>query len=187
VIPLNNKGNFCSNCDVGVCFDQECGDLFAADDKTALAHCVSVDLKMNAGIAAVFKQKFAHIEQLMKLKPQVGKCYYLDDNLRKIFYLVTKLKYYDKPRYNDLKTCLQNLKECCDQLNVKKLTIPKFECGLDKLDLQKVSTLIDKTFKNARTKLTVYFRHTVSDLLIQNIVHSIHMINKIEQRNIGFY
>jgi hypothetical protein len=60
-------------------------------------------------------------------------------------------------------------------------------CGLDKLDWQNVSTLIDKTFKNARTKLTVYFRHTVSDLLIQNIVHSIHMINKIEQRNIGFY
>jgi hypothetical protein len=55
----------------------------------------------------------------MEPKPQVGKCYYLDDNFRKIFYSVTKLKYYDKPQYNDL-----NLKERCDQLNVKKLAIP---------------------------------------------------------------
>jgi hypothetical protein len=70
-------------------------------------------------------------------------------------------------------------------IKCKKLAIPKIECGLDKLDWQQVSTLIDKTFKNARTKLTVYFRHTVSDLLTQNIVYSIHMINKIEQRNIG--
>ena len=72
MIPHIDKGNFCSNCDVEVCFDQVCGDLFEADDKTALAHCVSADLKMNVGIAAVFKQKFTHIEQLMELKPQVG-------------------------------------------------------------------------------------------------------------------
>ncbi len=38
-----------------------CGDLSEADDKTESAYFVSADLKMNAGIAALFKQKFAHI------------------------------------------------------------------------------------------------------------------------------
>jgi hypothetical protein len=61
VIPQINKNNFCSNCDVELCFIQVCGDLSEADDKTESAYFVSADLKMNAGIAALFKQKFAHI------------------------------------------------------------------------------------------------------------------------------
>jgi hypothetical protein len=105
-----------------LCFTQQNGDLFQlAGENTSLAHCVSIDMKMSD----VFKQKFGRVEELLKFKPQHGKCYYLNDKERKIFYLVTKKRFQDKPRYRDLEKRLQNLRNLCDTLKVKNLAMPR--------------------------------------------------------------
>ena len=42
------------------------GDLFSASNTISLAHCVSEDLAMSKGIAAIFKKKFDGVKQLEK-------------------------------------------------------------------------------------------------------------------------
>ena len=45
-------------------FSEVHGDLFSCPEKASLAHCVSADLHMSKGIAAVFKQRFGGVEEL---------------------------------------------------------------------------------------------------------------------------
>ncbi len=120
-----------------LCFTQVYGDLFKVQNDVSLAHCVSADIKMNKGIASIFKKKFLHIDELLKYKPQIGRCYYLNDRKRKIFDLITKQNYYDKPiivnNYSILEESLRHLKRLCHHLVIQKLAMPKIGCGLDQL------------------------------------------------------
>ena len=45
-------------------FREVVGDLFACPVTHSLAHCVSEDLKMGKGIAAIFKRQFGGIDTL---------------------------------------------------------------------------------------------------------------------------
>ena len=38
------------------------GDLFSCDDKYALAHCISFDCKMGAGIASEFVKRYKNLK-----------------------------------------------------------------------------------------------------------------------------
>jgi hypothetical protein len=49
---------------LGVTLREEEGDLFNLDASYSLAHCVSVDLRMGAGIAVIFRDKYGGIEEL---------------------------------------------------------------------------------------------------------------------------
>ena len=42
------------------------GDLFSSPEDEALAHCISEDCRMGAGIAVMFKKKFGGVEDLKK-------------------------------------------------------------------------------------------------------------------------
>ena len=80
------------------------GDLLKA--QTSLAHCVGADLKMFAGIAKLFKQKFGRIDELEKMNYKVGQVGVLQDKGRYIYNLITKRKYNDLPTYDTLKGVL---------------------------------------------------------------------------------
>lgn len=41
------------------------GDLFSCPPTDALAHCISEDCRMGAGIAVLFKKKFGGVEELL--------------------------------------------------------------------------------------------------------------------------
>uniref|UniRef100_A0A2K5CG71 O-acyl-ADP-ribose deacylase 1 n=1 Tax=Aotus nancymaae TaxID=37293 RepID=A0A2K5CG71_AOTNA len=41
------------------------GDLFACPKTDSLAHCISEDCRMDAGIAVLFKKKFGGVEELL--------------------------------------------------------------------------------------------------------------------------
>ena len=57
---------------------------------SALAHCVSADLKMSQGIARDFKDKFGNLETLHTQGPSVGGLVFLFTGNRFVYYLVTK-------------------------------------------------------------------------------------------------
>lgn len=40
------------------------GDLFSCPEDESLAHCISEDCRMGAGIAVIFKKKFNGVEEL---------------------------------------------------------------------------------------------------------------------------
>jgi hypothetical protein len=123
------------------------GDLFSSNE--TLAHCVSKDFKMGAGIAVLFKQKFGIVDTKNRIGKDVGDIVVIDrntDNNRYIIHMITKEYYYGKPTYGSLKSCLLKLYEACKNLNIAKLSIPKIGCGLDKLEWHKVKKILEVIF-----------------------------------------
>lgn len=95
------------------------GDIFESKSG-ALAHCVSRDLHMGKGIAAIFKERFGQVESLLSQKKTVGKVACVTSEKRSVYYLVTKERYYQKPSYETLKLALVAL---ANQMQAKKETI----------------------------------------------------------------
>ncbi len=124
------------------------GDLFMS--QTSLAHCVSADLKMGAGIAKIFRDKFGGIDELLSQEPQVGKALYLKNENHYIFYLVTKEKYWQKPTYKSLEASLISLNKILESVNIKDISIPLIGCGLDKLKWDKVKVIVAKILENKK-------------------------------------
>jgi ATP-dependent DNA ligase I len=133
------------------------GDLFkTSTDKTCLAHCVSRDLKMNKGIAKLFRDKFGRIGELEKSKSDIGDVAVLKDGNRYIYNLVTKDKYNGFPTYETLRQSLVSMRNHALKNNVKEIAMPKLACGLDKLNWSAVRTLIKNVFFDDKIKITVY-------------------------------
>ncbi|KAL8606779.1 hypothetical protein ACOMHN_049608 [Nucella lapillus] len=65
------------------------GDVFSCPPSEALAHCVSQDLEMGAGIAAEFKARFGGLQELKKQGKVVGEVAVLKREGRFVYYLVT--------------------------------------------------------------------------------------------------
>ena len=127
------------------------GDLFSilsnkAENETALAHCVSQDLCMGAGIAVIFKKKFGRVSELKSQNGKVCDIINLKVDNRHVFYLITKELYYHKPTYQSLENCLLKLYLDCKSMNINKIAMPKIGCGLDLLAWPKVENILNKIF-----------------------------------------
>lgn len=144
------------------------GDLFSNDkNNVALAHCVSSDLVMGKGIALEFRKRFSHLHHSLKdqsidagntsyLCTDIGNTLYLcTENGRYIFYLITKLKYYNKPTYDTLRISLQSAKQLFVKFGIKDIAIPEIGCGLDRLDWNKVKEIIQEEWND----LNVFVYH----------------------------
>lgn len=86
------------------------GDLFSASKTYSLAHCVAADLRMGAGIAVAFRDKFGRIDELKQQGKRAGGVAILKDDSRFIYYLISKNKTYSKPTYADLLLTLRAMK-----------------------------------------------------------------------------
>lgn len=151
-------------------FKELIGNLFKAPKQYSLAHCVSQDLRMDAGIARGFKQRFAQIAYLKSKKGLTGQCITLQLPERNIYYLITKTKFFNKPTYENLWQALNNLKQQMIYLNDTNLAIPKIACGLDSLDWSIVSQMIKFIFLNTDISIQVYILPTKKEFIINNIL-----------------
>jgi len=122
------------------------GDLFTST--LPLAHCVSEDFAMGAGIALEFRTRFGLVDELKAQKRQVGDVAYIQhDGHGYLFYLVTKSRYWEKPTYSVLQECLEQLHALCTEFGVKAIAMPRIGCGLDRLQWNVVQQLIESTMK----------------------------------------
>ena len=48
------------------------GDLFSCPSTSSLAHCISRNCALSAGIAKLFRQKFGRIDELQRMNTPVG-------------------------------------------------------------------------------------------------------------------
>lgn len=131
------------------------GNLFAAPEGYSLVHCVSQDLAMNKGIALEFKNYFGSVDYLKAQNKNIGEFAHLSLSDKNIYYLITKNKYYDKPSYHNLWSCLIKLKYYCLENNDLHLAMPKVACGLDKLDWNIVYNMIKYIFANTKIKVII--------------------------------
>ncbi|XP_075470118.1 ADP-ribose glycohydrolase OARD1 isoform X2 [Ascaphus truei] len=132
------------------------GDLFSCCLTDSLAHCISTDCRMGAGIAVQFKKRFQRVEELKSQNKKKGDVAVLEDKGRFIYYLITKDKASGKPKYEDLFNSLEAMKCHCVSHNVTALSIPRIGCGLDRLEWDQVSCLLDKVFTDTNIIITVY-------------------------------
>lgn len=135
------------------------GNLFIdCPQNMALAHCVSVDLKMSQGIAWQFRQRFGQLPYLKTQIKSVGECARLQHETRLVFYMSTKMRYYMKPSYHTLQRALIALKQYMLASGVQELAIPGYlACGRDKLNWSHVKQIICNVFVDTNIKMYVYY------------------------------
>ena len=128
-------------------------DLFTVPQGHYLAHCISADFALGAGIAKVFNDVFNMREKLKEFYswPDVGDCLPVDN----VFNLVTKELAFQKPTIDSLGESLQCMKRQMLALKIKKLAMPKIGCGLDKLDWEEVKDVIETVFDDTDIEILV--------------------------------
>lgn len=135
------------------------GNLFSVPQGYYLAHCISGDFALGAGIAKQFDEVYNMRFKLFKNYPfemgekygYVGKALLIDN----VFNLVTKPKCYHKPSYDTLLDTIIDLSDQCKKLNITKLAMPKIGSGLDKLDWEKVKEIIQDVFEDSDIEILV--------------------------------
>ncbi|KAM6333556.1 ADP-ribose glycohydrolase OARD1 isoform 2-T3 [Alca torda] len=132
------------------------GDLFSCPQTDALAHCISEDCRMGAGIAVLFKKKFGGVQELLDQQKKTGEVAVLQREDRYIYYLITKKKVSHKPTYDSMRKSLEAMKAHCLNNGVTDISMPRIGCGLDGLDWNKVSAILDQVFEDTDIKITVY-------------------------------
>lgn len=127
-------------------------NLFEVGDKYYLAHCISSDYALGAGIAIEFAKRF-RLKQQLKVK---GTGIYPDCiQIGKVFNLVTKQKYWHKPTYQSLEESLVLMKDLIELRDIKYLAMPKIGCGLDRLQWGRVREIINNIFKDTDIKILI--------------------------------
>lgn len=133
------------------------GNLFDAEDKFYLAHCIAADCAMGAGIATQFVKRNPRMrKELQKMNISVTDVLFYKDEKDKVFNLITKEKSYGKPTRESFNETIINLKNAMEMLDVRYLAIPKIGAGLDRLDWNVSREFIKTTFKDTDVTIRVY-------------------------------
>ncbi len=133
-------------------------DLFTVPQGYYLAHCISADFALGAGIAKVFDEVY---NMRFKLFRDYAGCddytYEGGDALLidNVFNLVTKPKCYHKPRYEALREALETMKDIMAMNATTKLAMPKIGCGLDRLSWDEVYEIICEVFEDTDVEILI--------------------------------
>jgi O-acetyl-ADP-ribose deacetylase (regulator of RNase III) len=129
------------------------GDLLLASSD-AVAHCVSADLKMGAGIALQFRRRYGRPPH----NAPVGGVIWqeVDASFGFIFHLVTKERFWQKPTLETLWRCLQQLRAYVVEWELASLSLPLLGCGLDRLQWEEVRQLVWTALRNTGIHVTIY-------------------------------
>lgn len=135
------------------------GDLFKMPQGYYLAHCISGDYALGAGIAktfdGVYNMRFKlHLKYAIpdgEKFANVGSALLVDN----VFNLVTKERCFHKPTYDTLYDTLVDMKEQCIDSAITKLAMPRIAAGLDKLDWTQVKEMIEDVFQDTEIDILI--------------------------------
>lgn len=134
-------------------------DLFNVPQGYYLAHCISGDYALGAGIASKFDEVYnmrykLHRDYALpegKKSANVGRALLIDN----VFNLVTKSRCFEKPTYDSLYDTLIDMREQCENFDIEKLAMPKIGCGLDKMEWERVKDIIETVFENTDIEIMI--------------------------------
>lgn len=143
-------------------YKEEKRDLFSVPDDYYLAHCISADFALGKGIAVEFNKRFDLRYKLRSKYPDYliffNRTFPYDGDCiieGKILNLVTKERYYQKPTYDSLRDALEWMRVICRDNYIHKVAMPRIGCGLDRLEWNKVSEIIQDVFKDTDIEILV--------------------------------
>jgi len=136
-------------------YEEKKANIFKlCDERYYLAHCISADAKLGAGIAVQFEKEFNLRQDLLPMTPipypsciQIGR----------VFNLVTKSRYSDKPTLSSLQNAVIQMRILAVKENVTKIAMPKIGCGLDRLSWINVKPIILGTFADTNIEILICY------------------------------
>ena len=131
------------------------GSVFEAPEGVALAHCVSADLAMSAGIAVQFVRRWPDIRSGYS-RSEPGSLHVHSSTRGYIFNLITKERFDDKPSLEDFRKSIVALKSKMQALNIKTLAVPELGSGRDRLNLSKVIHVLQSILVEAGIGIIMY-------------------------------
>lgn len=130
-------------------------DLFTAPQGYYLAHCISADFALGAGIAKKFDEaynmRFKLFREFDMYTYEGGDALPIDN----VFNLVTKPKCYHKPRYDSVREALECMRNQMEMLYITKLAMPRIASGLDRLDWDQVYDIICEVFEDTDVDILI--------------------------------
>lgn len=138
-------------------FHEEKMNLLSVPQGWVIAHCISADFALGAGVAKQIDDAFGmrdmlnHKWDFMDFKedgPYCAPC-------ANVYNLVTKEKYWHKPTLDTLHEALIDMRRTAEEDMVKKIAMPRIGCGLDRLDWQDVEPLIREVFADTDIEIMV--------------------------------
>uniref|UniRef100_A0A1B6MK86 Uncharacterized protein n=1 Tax=Graphocephala atropunctata TaxID=36148 RepID=A0A1B6MK86_9HEMI len=122
-------------------------------NKVAFAHCISSDLRMSAGVAVVFKNKFG--------RPLLSNC--IDTHLTRqkinlgatVYGLITKMKYSDKPATEDYDKAFNKLTIDFKANKLTELICSPMGCVRDRIPLEYFASKIKEFCNNTKASVTI--------------------------------
>ena len=147
-------------------YKEEKRDLFSVDDSYYLAHCISADFALGAGIAKEFDKRFHLREDLLYA---YGEKWWQEFNdklsgeaflhkKKHVIDLITKTRYWQKPTLYSVENALTKMRNGCVKLGISKIAMPKIGCGLDKLKWEDVSQIIKDVFVDTDVEILVCYK-----------------------------
>ena len=143
-------------------YHEEKMDLLNVPQGWWLAHCISADFALGAGVAKQINEAFNMREML---KEEVNNQFPFDGVvlpgtcviIGNVYNLVTKEKYYHKPTLGTLELSLRQMRRHAMRHKIKKIAMPKIGCGLDRLNWDDVKLLIQEIFKDTDIEIMVCY------------------------------
>jgi hypothetical protein len=130
-------------------------DLFTVPQGYYLAHCISADFALGAGIAKIFDEvynmRFKLYREYDGYDYNGGDALLIDN----VFNLVTKPRCYHKPGYEDVREALEIMKYIMERNATTKLAMPKIGCGLDRLEWDRVYDIICEVFEDTDVEILI--------------------------------
>ena len=130
-------------------------DLFTVPQGYYLAHCISADFALGAGIAKkfdeVYNMRFKLFREYDMYEYEGGDALLIDN----VFNLVTKKKCYHKPTYESIEAALETMKDIMEMNATTKLAMPKIGCGLDRCDWEIVYDIICEVFEDTDVEILI--------------------------------
>ena len=74
-----------------------------------------------------------------------------------VYNLVTKTRFWHKPTLDSLHEALTDMRMYVVDDGVKKIAMPRIGCGLDKLDWEDVSQIIQEVFRDTDVEILVCY------------------------------
>ena len=128
-------------------------------DQDFVAHCISSDFALGAGIAKEINERY-NVKEILTTNPSY-KISFKDNQgyvlvTGQVFNLVTKQKYFHKPTYTSLENALVKLADLLKYRHIDTIHMPKIGCGLDKLDWNIVFHIICRIFTESGINVCIY-------------------------------
>lgn len=119
-----------------------------------LAHCISADYALGAGIAKTVEQRYRVRDTLKSLaRHTFPDCIITGE----VINIVTKERYWHKPIYKNFEKALIITRNLCLAYGINHIVMPRIGSGLDRMSWERCREYIKNILVNSGISVDVYY------------------------------